>query len=191
VNKIKFFFFSNTLNEIIIKNIIKFKNICIIYKPEKQVSTNDKQISEIKNFCKKNNIYFYIADNYKLAIKYNVDGIFLSSSNKNFIKPNQIKKNFDIIGSAHNTFEYSIKIQQNCRRIMLSPIFFNKKYSINKILNVAKFNLITRNWKSEVCALGGINLNNLKKIRMSKASSVAFISLINSPEIKKPIYLFR
>ena len=191
MNKIKFFFFSNTLNEIIIKNIIKFKNICIIYKPEKQVSTNDKQISEIKNFCKKNNIYFYIADNYKLAIKYNVDGIFLSSSNKNFIKPNQIKKNFDIIGSAHNTFEYSIKIQQNCRRIMLSPIFFNKKYSINKILNVAKFNLITRNWKSEVCALGGINLNNLKKIRMSKASSVAFISLINSPEIKKPIYLFR
>ena len=190
MNKIKFFFFSNTLNEIIIKNIIKFKNICIIYKPEKQVSTNDKQISEIKNFCKKNNIYFYIADNYKLAIKYNVDGIFLSSSNKNFIKPNQIKRNFDIIGSAHNTFEYSIKIQQNCRRIMLSPIFFNKKYSINKILNVVKFNLITKNWKSEVCALGGINLNNLKKIRMSKASSVAFISLINGPEIKKPIYLF-
>ena len=191
MNKIKFFFFSNTLNETIIKNIIKFKNICIIYKPKKQESTNDKQIIEIKNFCKKNNICIYIADNYKLAIKYNVDGIFLSSSNKNFIKPNQIKKNFDVIGSAHNTFEYSIKIQQNCKKIMLSPIFFNKKYSINKILNVVKFNLITRNWKSEVCAIGGINLNNLKKIKMSKATSVAFISLINSPGIKKPIYLFR
>jgi len=191
MKKIQFYLFTNILSETIVKNIIKFRNICVIYRPEEDGSKNSTQIIKIKNFCKKNKILFYIADNYKLAIKYNVDGIFLSSSNKNFIKPNQIKKNFDVIGSAHNTFEYSIKIQQNCKKIMLSPIFFNKKYSINKILNVVKFNLITRNWKSEVCALGGVNLNNLKMIKMSKATSVAFISLINNPEIKKPIYLFR
>ena len=39
-----------------------------------------------------------------------------------------LKKNFKIIGSAHNQSEYSLKIKQGCKLIMLSPLFFNKKY---------------------------------------------------------------
>jgi thiamine-phosphate pyrophosphorylase len=188
VSKIKFYFFTNSLNEIIFKNIIKFKNICIIYKPEKDVSKNLIQIAKIKNFCKKNKISFYIADSYKLAVKYDSDGIFLSSSNKSFIKPTQNKKKFIIIGSAHNSHEYWIKNRQNCKVIMLSPIFHNNKYSKNKILGTVKFNLMSLYWKTELCGLGGINLDNLKKIKMCKISSVAFISLMNDLKIKKPTY---
>ena len=190
VNKVQFFFFSNTLNEVIIKNILKFKNICIIYRPEKEVSKNHIQIKKISNFCKRNKIFFYIADNYQLAVKYNANGIFLSSSNKKFIRPFQMKKDFQIIGGAHNLIEYFVKTQQKCNQIMLSPIFFNEKYSGNKILGVVKFNLISKNWGADLCALGGINLGNFKKLKMCKLSSVAFISLIYSPKIKKPIYLF-
>jgi thiamine-phosphate pyrophosphorylase len=185
VNKIQFFFFTNILNEIITKNIIKFKNICIIYRPEKGESKNFTQITKIKNFCKKNKILFYIADNYQLTTKYGADGIFLSSSNKSFIKPIQIKINFHTIGSVHNFLEYSIKIKQNCKELMLSPIFFNKKYSPNKILGVIRFNLISNHWKVKLSALGGINLNNLKRLRMCKINSVAFVSLMDDPKIKK------
>ena len=102
----------------------------------------------------------------------------------------QIKSDFKIVGAAHNSIEYSIKTQQKCKKFMLSPLFFNKKYSNNQILGVIKFNLITKYWKNELCALGGINLNNFKRLKMCKVSSVAFISLIYSTEIKKPIYLF-
>jgi len=190
VNKIQFFFFTNTLNEIIAKNIIKFKNICIIYRPEKDESKNFTQLAKIKSFCKKNKILFYIADNYQLITKYNADGIFLSSSNKSFLKPMKMKSNFNIIGLAHNFLEYSIKTKQNCKEIMLSPIFFNKKYSNNKILGVIKFNLISIYWNAKLCALGGINLDNLKKLRICKVKSIAFVSLMNNSKIKKPIYLF-
>ena len=190
MNKIQFFFFTNVLNETIVKNIIKFKNICIIYRPEKDESKNSTQIIKIKNFCKKNKIFFYISDNYKLTTKYNSDGIFLSSSNKSFLKPLQTKKNFNIIGSAHNFHEYFIKNKQNCKEVMLSPIFFNNKYSNNKILGVIKFNLISIHWNTKLCALGGVNLINFKKLRMCKIKSIAFISLMNSPKIKKPTYLF-
>jgi len=190
VNKIQFYLFSNILNEKIIENILKFKNICIIYRPEKEVGKNHIQIEKIRKFCKKYKIFFFIADNYRLAAKYSANGIFLSSLNKSFIRPLQIKNGFKIVGAAHNSIEYSIKTQQKCKKIMLSPLFFNEKYSSNQILGVIKFNLIAKYWKNELCALGGINLNNFKKIRMCKVSSVAFISLIYSPEIKKPIYLF-
>jgi thiamine-phosphate pyrophosphorylase len=190
VNKIQFYFFTNILNETIVKNIIKFRNICLIYRPEEDGSKNSIQIIKIKNFCRKNKILFYIADNYILANKYNADGIFLSSSNKSFVKPIQKKSNFNIIGSAHNLFEYSIKVRQNCEEIMLSPIFFNNKYSSNKTLGVIKFNLISNHWKVKLSALGGINLDNLKNLRICKIKSVAFISLMSNPKIKKPTYLF-
>ena len=190
MNKIQFYFFTNILNETIVKNIIKFRNICVIYRPEEDGSKNSIQIIKIKNFCRKNKILFYISDNYKLATKYNADGIFLSSSNKNFVKPIQKKINFNTIGAAHNLFEYSVKCRQNCEEIMLSPIFFNNKYSSNKTLGIIKFNLISNHWKVRICALGGINLDNLKELRMCKISSIAFISLMNSSKIKKPIYLF-
>jgi thiamine-phosphate pyrophosphorylase len=186
--KNNFFLFLSTLNEIITKNIIKFKNISIIYKPDNKINKDFKEVEIIKKFCKKNKIPLYITDNYQLASKYNANGIFISSSNKRFIRPIQIKKNFKIIGSAHNGLEYKLKLHQQCEEIMLSPIFYNKKYSINKILGVNKFNLISINWKVKLCALGGININNLRRLKMSKAASAAFISLIESPKIKKPVY---
>lgn len=46
---------------------------------------------------------------------------------------------------------------------MLSPLFYNEKYSKNRILNTSKFNLMSLNWKIDLCALGGINIKNLKK----------------------------
>jgi thiamine-phosphate pyrophosphorylase len=190
VTKIQFYFFTNVLNETISNNIIKFKNVCIIYKPEKHISKNYIEILKIRNFCKKNKIKFYISDDYKLANKFAANGIFLSSINKSFIRPIQLQNDFNIVGSVHNTFEYWVKNRQNCKEIMLSPLFFNAKYSSNKILGVTRFNLISTNWCLKLCALGGINLGNLKKLKMSKASSIAFISLMNSSKIKKPIYFF-
>ena len=72
---------------------------------------------------------------------------------------------------------------------MLSPIFFNKKYSLNKILGTIKFNLITLNWNCKVCALGGIKLNNFRMINLTRAGSISFMSLINSEDLNKKAHL--
>jgi thiamine monophosphate synthase len=64
--------------------------------------------------------------------------------------------------------------------IMLSPLFYNKKYSNNKILGTAKFRLISKDWKTDVCALGGINKTNLNKVKLVKTSNIAFRSMIYS-----------
>ena len=181
---IKFYFFIDTLDEIIKKNIKNFKKLSFIYKSDSINDINHANIKTIKNFCKKNKIPFFISDNFNLAKKYGADGIFLSSSYKkigNII----LKKNFKIIGSAHNQLEYSLKNKQSCEMIMLSPLFYNKKYSQNKILNVCKFNLLCMGWDKKICALGGISLNNLKKLNMTRCSAVAFISLMKENNQKK------
>ena len=61
---------------------------------------------------------------------------------------------------------------------MLSPIFFNNKYSQNQILNPIKFNLISLNWKIDLCALGGLAEENIGKIKMTKAQAVGIKSLV-------------
>jgi thiamine-phosphate pyrophosphorylase len=87
-------------------------------------------------------------------------------------------KKFHIIGSAHNQLEYYFKKKQKCETIALSPVFFNPKYSANRILGIVKFNLISKMLITNLCALGGITEKNIKKINLTKASSVAFQRLI-------------
>jgi thiamine-phosphate pyrophosphorylase len=99
-----------------------------------------------------------------------------------------LKKNFYIIGGAHNQLEYTQKLKQNCHLLMLSPIFFNEKYSKNKILNILKFNNKTRHWKTNLCALGGINSKTLKKVKLTKCMAIGLKKIISKSKIKKPAY---
>ena len=172
-NKLDYYIFIEELNEIIVRNLIKLKQkkikIHIIY--------TKKDYLIISKFSKKNKIPLYFINNLRLAIQYKAEGIFLTSSNKSL--KNSIKQTkLEVIGSAHNQFEYSIKKRQHCTTIMLSPIFYNIKYSPNKILSPIKFNLITLNWNIKVCALGGINNKNIKQINLTKSKSIGVKSLV-------------
>jgi len=181
-----FYFFTTYINEQISKNVVKFKNIAIIY--DSKYIENESNFLKIKNFCKKNNIKFFIIDNLKLAIKYKLDGLVLSHNNKcNYLNISTYKKNFKVIGKVHSQHEYFFKIKQNCSGVLLSPIFKNLKYQISKILNINKFNQISKYWKTNIYALGGVNFENIKKIKMTKAKGVGFIDLISSSKIKKPV----
>ena len=172
------FYFTEDIDETILKNINKFKNIAIIY--QNSILELDKFL-KIKRFCYQNKIKFYIIDNYKDAIKHKLDGVVISHNNKrNLIINNPIckKNNFLIFGKAHNQIEYFFKIQQFCKKIFLSPIFQTKKYNENKILKIHKFNLMALNWKKSIGALGGINLKNLKLIKLIRSKSIGIKSLI-------------
>jgi hypothetical protein len=45
---------------------------------------------------------------------------------------------------------------------------------------VNRFNLITKEWKAKIIALGGINQQTLQKTTMLKCSGLAFKNLIDS-----------
>lgn len=177
-NKLIKYILVQNLNENNIKNIKKLTNIKIIYNNEEFNDTTLKECEKIKHFCRKNKIQFYIINNYKIAIKMKADGIFLSARNKRVNFNDFIQNKLKIIGSAHNQMEYYFKKKQRCQTIVLSPLFFNQKYSKNKILGTTKFNLISLGWITNLCAMGGINLENIKQINLTKATSVAFQRLV-------------
>ena len=184
----KHYVFLDEINDLIKKNLLKFKNISVII----DIDPKDKKSFDSQNFIikflKKNKIPFFLKNSYQMCAKYKAHGIFIESNNKNTISPILLKKKFKIIGSAHNQLEYKKKLIQKCKILMLSPLFYNEKYSKNRILNTSKFNLMSLNWKIDLCALGGINIKNLKKIKLTKVKIISFKKFILDPKIKKPAY---
>ena len=180
-----YFFFTNHINDNIREQILKFKNISIIYKVKNKDNTTN-ELEKIIKFCKYNNIKLYIENNYTLAAKIKADGIYINNKFKNKLFLNK-KINFKIVIGVHSQREYFNKSKEKYDYVVVSPLFYNSKYSLNKILNPIKFNLLTNNWCKKIYALGGINLNNIKKINLTKCLGAGFFSLIKDPKIKKTV----
>lgn len=149
------------------------KNINLIYRNYKN-KININELIKLKNFCKKNKYKIYLSNNYKLAIKLNLNGVYLPSFNKDFIKIIHQNKNFDILGSAHNLKEIRIKEKQGVKYLFLSPIF--KKN--NKSLGIFKFMNLSQKTKLQIVALGGINNENIKLLKLIKLKNISSISYI-------------
>ena len=132
------------------------------------INSNSIGTHAVFNFCLSNNI--------KLSLKLGLDGVYIPSFNKkiNYSGIYSLPKSFEIIGSAHNFSEISLKKKQKCNEVFLSPIFKVNKYK--KYLNISKFNLLALNSKIDCIALGGINQKNYKKIKLLKSKGFASIS---------------
>jgi thiamine-phosphate pyrophosphorylase len=187
----KHYVFLGKINDLIKENLVKFNNINIIIDIDKKDKRGLENELSIIKFAKKNNIPFLFKNDFQKCIKFNAFGIFIEGNYKKITKPMLLKKNFHIIGGAHNQLEYAQKLRQKCHLLMLSPLFFNEKYSKNKILNISKFNQKALNWKIKLCALGGINSRTLKKIKLTKCLDIGFKKFIFDTQIKKPAYAFK
>ena len=112
-------------------------NMGIIYR-NYNAKNREKELVKIAKACKKNRNQLFVSNDIKLTIKVKAEGIYIPSFNKTKRFANLEKKNFKILGSAHNQREIQKKISQNCTTIFLSPIFYIEKS--NKFLGVHKFN---------------------------------------------------
>ena len=159
------------------------KKINIIFRDyNRKIDKNE--ILKIKHICKKKGFCLYLANNVKLAIKLNLNGVYLPAFNKKLnLKNINCAKNFKIIGSAHNVREVRIKEKQKCEKIFISPIFKTEKSK--KYLDTIKFNLIANKTKKQVVGLGGINSKNLKRINLTKSCGIASISWIKKNGLNK------
>ena len=150
------------------------KRTTIIYRNYSIKKLDQDLILKIKSYCRKKSMKFYLSNNIKLAIKLGLDGAYIPAFNKSFKHLGyNYKKNFKIIGSAHNIKEIKSKERQKVEKIFLSSIFKkNKNY-----LGINKFRLIKNLTKKEIVALGGISRQNLKRLKLVNNPDLAGISL--------------
>ena len=133
-----------------------------------------KLILKIKNYCKKKGNKFLLSNNIKLAIKLDLDGVYIPSFNKDKKHLSySLKKKFIILGSAHNVYEIRIKELQNVEEIFLSSLFKKNK----NFLGIRRFKLLSLLSKKPFIPLGGISNGNLKKLILINAQSFAGISI--------------
>ena len=148
------------------------KKTIIIYRNHNQ-ALDKKLIIKIKNYCKKRGNKFLLSNNVKLSINFDLDGVYISSFNKDKKHLSySFKKNFIILGSAHNIYEMRTKELQNVKSCFLSSIFKKNK----NFLGIYRFRLLSCLTQKPVIALGGISNNNFKKLNLVNCLGFAGIS---------------
>ena len=145
----------------------------LIYRNYQNKNIDETLILKIRKYCKNKRIKFYLSNDIKLAIRLDLDGVYLPSFNKNMRHLNySYKEKFEIIGSAHNLKEIKIKEYQNVDKIFISSLFKKNK----NFLGINKFKLIKKLTKKNIVALGGITKKNQKKLSLLNQIDFAGIS---------------
>ena len=165
------YYFINTFDTNNLKK--QDKETIIIYRNYSSSNIRIDKLLKLKNFLRKQGNKFFLANNFKLALKLRLDGVYIPSFNKNF---NHLAYftflNFAVVGSAHNLKEIRIKELQKAQNIFISSLFKkNKNY-----LGLHRFKILSKYTQKKIVALGGISKKNIKKIKLTKTSSIAGIS---------------
>ena len=149
------------------------RSTIIIYRNYSEKKIDKLLILKIKNYCKKKKMRFYLSNNIKLAINLSLDGAYIPSFNKDFNHLSfSYKKNFKIVGSAHNLKEIRNKEIQKVEKIFLSSLFKkNKNY-----LGINKFKLLSKLTMKKVVVIGGISKKNIHKLNLLDNLEFAGIS---------------
>ena len=162
------------INKLDTNNIDKQdKQTTIIYRNYTTKIVDQTLILKIKRYCKKKSIKFYLSNNIKLAIKLGLDGAYIPSFNKSLKHlAYSYKKNFNIVGSAHNIKEVRYKELQKVNKIFLSSLFKNNK----NYLGINKLKLLSNLSKKKIVVLGGISQKNIKLLKLLNSPDFAGIS---------------
>ncbi len=158
---------------------LKIRNKFFIIYRNKNKSDKLNDLLKFRQKCKSRSIKFYIANDIKLALSLNSDGIYLSSFNHGLNFLNYKKFNFKIIGSAHNFSEIFRKTRQGCSFILLSKLFMVDYDKKSKSLGIIKFNNISK-ISNKLIPLGGIKTHNLNHLKNIPSEGFALLS-----EVKK------
>jgi thiamine-phosphate pyrophosphorylase len=169
--------------------VLKSKKISFFQLRLKKENEKDK-ISigkKIKKICKKYQVKFIINDDPILAKKLNADGCHLGQNDMNILKARKVLKNKIIGITCHNSINLAKKAIKNGADYLAFGAFYSSKtkkvrYKASlKILNLAK-----KISNIPVVAIGGIKLNNYKKLLLNKANFLAISGYIWNNKKYKP-----
>ena len=184
-NKIKSNSFYNQLEQ-----IYKLKKVAFFQLRLKNESKKNKLIigKKIQKLCKKYKVKYIINDDPLLAKETNADGCHLGQTDMNIVLARKVLKKHIIGITCHNSKKLIKKaIKSKASYIALGAFFSTKtkraKYKASiKVLNWAK-----KTTNIPIVAIGGIKLNNYKKLLLNKVNFLAISGYIWNNKKYKPI----
>ena len=184
-NKIKDKNFYNQLN-----NILKLNKTFFFQLRLKKESKKNKIIigKKIKKICKKYKVKFIVNDDPFLAKKLNADGCHLGQKDMNIVDARKFLKNKIIGTTCHNSIKLVKKaIKEKVNYIALGAFYSTKTKKVKYKANIQILTSVKKITNTPIVAIGGIKLENYKKLLLNKANFLAISSYIWNNKKYKPI----
>ena len=184
-NKIKSNSFYNQL-----KQIFKLKKVAFFQLRLKKENKKNKLIiaKKIQKLCKKYKVKYIINDDPLLAKKINADGCHLGQTDMSIALARKILKKHIIGITCHNSKKLIKKAVNNkANYIALGAFFTTKTKRVKYKASIKILNWSKKTTNIPIVAIGGIKLNNYKKLLLKKANFLAISSYIWNNKKYKPI----
>ena len=184
-NKIKKNIFYDQLEKIFKLNKVAFFQLRLKKENKKNITTIAKKIQKI---CKKYKVKFLINDDPFIAKKVNADGCHLGQDDMLIKKARKILKKHIIGITCHNS-KYLIKkaIKDKADYIALGAFFLTKTKKTKYKANIKILNWTKKTTNIPIVAIGGIKLNNYKKLLLNKVNFLAISGYVWNNNKYKPV----
>ena len=143
---------------------------------------------KIKKICKKYKVKFLINDDPLLAKKLNADGCHLGQKDMDLIKARKILKNKIIGITCHNSINLAKRgIEAGADYLAFGAFYASKTKIVKYRTSLTILKSIKKITSLPIVAIGGIKLNNYKKLLLNKANFLAISGYIWNNKKYKPL----
>jgi thiamine-phosphate pyrophosphorylase len=184
-NKIKSNDFYVDLDQVLSSKKVSFFQLRL----KKETYKNKIYIGKkIKKICKKYNVKFLINDDPTLTKKLNADGCHLGQKDMDIQKARKILKNKIIGITCHNSINLANKaIKDGVDYLAFGAFYSSKTKKVKYKTNIKILDLAKKITNIPIVAIGGIKLNNYKKLLLNKANFLAISGYIWNNKKYKPL----
>ena len=184
-NKIKNNSFFTNLDSVLSNQNVSFFQLRL----KKETIKNKLLIGKkIKKICNKYKVKFLVNDDPSLAKKLNADGCHLGQKDMNIASARKIMGNKIIGITCHNSIKLAKSAIVNGADYLAFGSFYSSKTKIVKFkADLTILRSVKKITSLPIVAIGGIKLNNYKKLLLNKANFLAISGYIWNNKKYKPL----
>ena len=143
---------------------------------------------KIRTICKKYKVKFLVNDDPMIAKKLNADGCHLGQSDMSIVKARKLLKNKIIGVTCHNSIKLAKKgVSDGADYLAFGAFYSTQTKKVKYKANLRILKSIKKITTLPVVAIGGIKLNNYKKLLLNKANFLAISGYIWHNKKYKPL----
>ena len=142
---------------------------------------------KIQRICKKNSVKFIVNDDPILSKKLNADGCHLGQKDMNINSAKKIIGNKIIGITCHNSIKLAkAAIKEKASYIAFGAFFSTKTKKVKFKAKIEILNKAKKLSQTPIVAIGGININNYKKLLLNNANLLAISGYVWNNKKYKP-----
>jgi len=173
-----------------LKEVLKTGRVSLFQLRLKKYSLKKKILigKKINQICKKNGVKFLVNDDPILSKRLNADGCHLGQKDMSLTEARRIVGNKIIGVTCHNSIKLAkVAIKEKASYIAFGAFFSTTTKKVKFKASIKILNKVKKLTKTPIVAIGGININNYKKLLLNNANLLAISGYIWNNKKYKPL----